>query len=134
MSLGRWSSPPDAGRLTLSGPSERPTSFALHGDTLRMLGADGKPIDSKLNFDIVRSATAEPMQPKLLLRGMYRYAADAGTFTECVTRMALPVADEGENGALRSAYLKKRTAPDAEMLVTVEGHTTMRPRADTPFE
>ena len=61
---------------------------------------------------------------------MFTYMADAGRFTECSSRQSWPVAKEGDNAALESAYLSKRRSDGEEMLVRVEGRVTMRPRMD----
>ena len=45
----------------------------------------GRDIDSTLNYAITRAAAFERLEPKLPMRGIYRYMADAGLFTECST-------------------------------------------------
>ena len=52
---------------------------------------------------------------------MYKYFADAGRFTECLTRQNWPVAQEQDNAALESAYAKARRQPGEDMLVTLKG-------------
>ena len=64
------------------------------------------------------------------MRGMYRYLADAGLFTECLTRKTFPVAQEKDNAALESAYARARRTPGEELLVNVEGQVAMRPKME----
>ncbi len=64
------------------------------------------------------------------MRGMYKYFADAGRFTECLTRKNWPVAQEQDNAALESAYSKARRQPGEELLVNLEGRVAMRPKME----
>jgi len=64
------------------------------------------------------------------LRGLYTYFADAGRFTECLTRQNWPVAQEQDNAALESAYVKVRQQPSEDMLVTLQGRVVMRPKME----
>ncbi len=61
---------------------------------------------------------------------MYKYFADAGRFTECLTRQNWPVAQEQDNAALESAYAKARRQPGEELLVNVEGRVALRPKME----
>jgi len=64
------------------------------------------------------------------MRGMYRYFADAGLFTECQTRRKWPVVQEKDNAALESAYAKARLTTGEELLVNLEGQVAMRPKME----
>jgi heat shock protein HslJ len=64
------------------------------------------------------------------MRGMFMYMADAGRFTECSSRQNWPVAKEGDNAALESAYSRARRRDGEETLVKVVGRVTMRPRME----
>jgi uncharacterized lipoprotein YbaY/heat shock protein HslJ len=64
------------------------------------------------------------------MRGMYRHMADAGWFTDCATRVSHPVAQEGDNAALESAYGTAGRPPGGELLVTLEGRVAMRPKME----
>jgi copper homeostasis protein (lipoprotein) len=64
------------------------------------------------------------------MRGMYRYFADAGLFTECLTRRKWPVAQEKDNAALEAAYSKARLIPGEELLVNLEGQIATRPKME----
>jgi copper homeostasis protein (lipoprotein) len=61
------------------------------------------------------------------MRGMYRYMADAGLFTECLTGQRWFVAHEGDNATLEREYTKARRQPGEELLVKLEGRVEMRP-------
>jgi copper homeostasis protein (lipoprotein) len=99
-------------------------------NTLRMLDAEGHDIESPLNYDLRRAKSLEPIEPRLALRGMYRYFADAGLFTECLSRRKWPVAQEKDNAALESAYAKARLTAGEELLVNLEGQVAMRPKME----
>src|SRR5688500_15121011 len=72
------------------------------------------------------SATAASQR----MQGLYRYMADAASFVDCQTGKRVPVAQEGDNAALQSAYGAARSAPGAPVLATVEGRVLPRPRMD----
>lgn len=72
------------------------------------------------------AAGSAPPAGRVVRLGMYTYAADAGWFTECATGRRIPVAQEGDNAALESAYTRSRRAPNEAMLATVEGRVEER--------
>jgi copper homeostasis protein (lipoprotein) len=125
--VGTWAVAGDRRTLVLFGNREAPLQLAIRGaDTLRKLDLAGRSITSSLNHDLKRVKSAPSLEPRLLMRGMYRYLADAGLFTECVTRRTWPVAQEKENAALESAYSRTRREPGEELLVSVEGQVATR--------
>jgi copper homeostasis protein (lipoprotein) len=129
--IGRWAVSSEGRTLVLHGGREAPMMFAIQDhDRLRKLDVEGRPIASKLNYDLVRSAEAQPIEPRLAMRGMYRYMADAGLFTECLTGRTLPVAQVGDNAALESAYAKTRRHAGEELLVNLEGRIAPRPKME----
>lgn len=129
--IGRWSLGADGKMLVLSGGREAPVKFAvLAADRLRKLDLEGRPIESKHNYDLLRYDGVEALEPRLLVRGMYRYRADAGLFTECLTGRRFPVAQEADNVALERAYLAARQEPGEELLVSVEGRITRRAKME----
>jgi copper homeostasis protein (lipoprotein) len=88
--IGRWGI--DGEILTLMDAKETPQRFAIKDtDTLRKLDTEDKEIQTKLNYDLTRAEHFEPLEPKLPMRGMYSYMADAGLFQECLTGWRLPV-------------------------------------------
>lgn len=53
--------------------------------------------------------------------------ADAGLFTECLTRQRWPVAQKEANALLERAYLKARQEPGEKLLVELKGRVVMHP-------
>jgi copper homeostasis protein (lipoprotein) len=129
--IGLWARSSDGRTLTLRGGREAPVMFAIKSATvLHKLDVEGKEIESRLNYDLVRADRAGPLEPVLPLRGMYSYFADAGLFRECLTNLRLPVAQEGDNAALETAYARARRQPAETLWVAVEGRIARRPRME----
>ncbi|MCB1842171.1 MAG: copper resistance protein NlpE N-terminal domain-containing protein [Halioglobus sp.] len=125
--IGRYLLSADGSLLSLQGGREAPLRFTVENpDSLRLLGLDGAAIVSELNYSLQRQAALLPIAPRLLMRGMYRYMADAGRFTECITGRDMPVATEADNAAMEAAYSQARSAPGAPLLVSVEGQIAPR--------
>ncbi|NPC54114.1 META domain-containing protein [Caenimonas sp. S4] len=77
------------------------------------------------------STGRRPSQPALsearpALTGMFAYMADAATISLCADAQRLPVAMELDYKALEAAYLKERTQPGQELLVSLEGEIAPR--------
>ncbi|MBE0577141.1 MAG: hypothetical protein IH613_14750 [Desulfuromonadales bacterium] len=68
----------------------------------------------------------------IVIRGMYRYLADAAIFTDCKTGKSYPVAMEGDNRTLEGAYLATRNQPGESLLVTLEGRIVERMPMEGP--
>ncbi|MGH8470128.1 MAG: YbaY family lipoprotein [Gammaproteobacteria bacterium] len=129
--IGTWTVASDRRTLVLFGGRDAPLKFAIKDvDTLRQLDLEGRDIDSAHNHDLKRTEDLQPLDPRLLMRGMYKYFADAGRFTECFTRKSWPVAQEQDNAALESAYSKAYREPGEELLVNLEGQVAMRPKME----
>jgi copper homeostasis protein (lipoprotein) len=129
--IGTFAISPDGATLLLSPGREPPAHFAIRDTaTLRPLDADGREIPSRAHHDLKRTIGLGPLEPRLVLRGMYRYMADAGIFTECRTRRPLPVAQEQDNAALEAAYGGARRQPGEEVLARVEGRIALRPNME----
>jgi len=129
--IGRWVVASEGKTLVLHGGRDAPAMFAIQGhDRLRKLDVKGRPIESALNYDLFRSAEAAPLEPRLAMRGMYRYLADAGLFTECLTGRKLPVAQEADNAVLEAAYAESRRDAGEELLVNLEGRIAPRPKME----
>jgi heat shock protein HslJ len=129
--IGSWVVSSDRNIIILKGGREAPEMFAIKDrDTLRKLDIEGHEMMSSLNYDLRRTKSVEPLEPRLTMRGMYRYFADAGLFTECLTRRKWPVAQEKDNAALESAYVKARLTSGEELLVNLEGQIAMRPKME----
>jgi copper homeostasis protein (lipoprotein) len=129
--IGRWAIASDRRTLVLHSGREAPPKFAIQdANTLRKLDTDGREMVSSLNYDLNRTQDLPPLEPRLLMRGMYKYFADAGRFTECLTGKNWPVAQEQDNAALEFAYSKARRQPGEELLVSLEGRVAMRPKME----
>lgn len=127
--IGRWVVSTNGDTLVLFGGSDTPVRLAIRSvDTLRVLGPPAAP--SSARTDLTRTTSAEPLEPRLRLRGMYSYMADAGRFTECLTGRTWPVAQEGDNARLENAYGKVHRQPAETLLVEVDGQVAMRPRME----
>ena len=121
----------DGQTLLLYGGREAPLQFRIESrDRLSQLDLEGRRVASELNYDLTRAESFSPIEPRLAMRGMYRYLADAGLFTECLTRQRLPVAQAGDNAALEHVYGEARRQPGEELLVTLEGRIARRPKVE----
>jgi len=120
-------------QITLHGGREAPMRFALSSpDTLTLLDRDGAHIDSELNYSLSRQPELQILEPRVLMRGQYRYLADAGRFRECLTGLDMPVATEADNRALEQAYLEARETPGEALLVSLEGRIVERMPMEGP--
>jgi len=129
--LGNWTVTNDRRTLGLSGSREVTLQFAIQdANTLRQLDREGREIATSLNYELRRTQELPPLEPRLRLRGMYTYIADAGHFTECLTRQHWPVAQELDNAALESAYTRAQRQPGEALLVTLQGRVALRPRME----
>lgn len=131
--IGRYLLSSDGKEVVLHGEREAPRQFEIVGaGELRLLDIDGQRIQSKLNYSVFRQPTFQALEPRLLLRGQYRYLAGAGRFRECLTGLEMPVATEGDNRALEEAYLAARKEPGEEIMVTLEGRFAQRVPMEGP--
>jgi copper homeostasis protein (lipoprotein) len=99
----------------------------VDGSTLRKLDLEGRDISSSLNYELRRTAAFTPIEPRLVMRGIYRYLADAALIEECLTGRRFPVSMEADNAALERAYLAAQKAPGEPVLVSLEGRIALRP-------
>ncbi len=126
--IGNYSIEGDGTTLTLHGGREAPVMFRIAGPaTLRKLDLEGRTIESSLNYDLHRTTAFSPIEPRLVMRGMYRYMADAALFDECLTGRRFPVSMEADNLALERAYTEARKEPGEPLLVSLEGRLAQRP-------
>lgn len=129
--IGRWTLSRDGATLTLKGSGDTTRTIAIgKQDTLRVLGGSGKKTPSSSSGTLALTNRAPPLEPRLEMRGMFTYMADAGRFTECASRQSWPVAKEGDNAELESAFLRARRRDGEEKLVRIVGRVAMRPRME----
>jgi uncharacterized lipoprotein YbaY/heat shock protein HslJ len=76
------------------------------------------------------TATITMQRASNALEGMFRYMADAATFTDCQNGQRWPVAMEGDYKALESAYVQTRKQPGEELKAELQGQLTMKPKVD----
>jgi heat shock protein HslJ len=131
--LGRWHVDPDRRALVLDGAE---TQFEIQGDgNLRLLDREGRRIESTLPYTLARQDAFAPFEPRLPLRGMFLYFADAARFTDCASGRSWPVAMEGDFLALQRAYLAARPEPQAgalpaALMARIEATVAQRPRME----
>ncbi len=126
--IGNWTLSADQKVLTLAGGRDQILRFTVVDEQgLRTRGLDGRDIDSQVNYTLVRSPHFELLTPRAVMRGMYRYMADTGSFRECLTGRRWPVAQEGKNDDLERAYAGERRQPNEELLGVLEGSIVTRP-------
>jgi copper homeostasis protein (lipoprotein) len=129
--IGTWVLSRDGRTLTLTRGTDAPLRIAIGApNTLHVLGASAEGGSGTRGDALRLTPGAAPLEPRLQMRGMYRNVADAGRFTECVTRQSWPVAQERDNLALEAAYARARQSPGDAVLVEVTGRVAMRPGAD----
>ena len=127
--IGRWTHEPDTGRIVLRGGREAPV-FLLpveDGAALRKLDFHGKPIASGHNDRLERLLQPAPIEPRLLLKGMFTYMADAARITLCADGRSLPVAMEADYKKLETAYRQTVPKPGHPVMASLEGLITLRP-------
>jgi uncharacterized lipoprotein NlpE involved in copper resistance len=84
--VGLWTLAGDERRLALFGNPKTPILFrVVDAETLRKLDVEGRDIESSLNYDLRRKDAVGTIEPRLTMRGMYRYMADAALFDECLS-------------------------------------------------
>jgi copper homeostasis protein (lipoprotein) len=125
--VGSWETDGDQGRLILFGGEDAPLVFRIvDRDTLNKLDLEGRDIESPLNYDLKRKDGAVFIEPRLTMRGMYRYMADAALFEECLSGRSFQVAQEADNVSLERAYLDARREPGEPLLVSLQGRIAER--------
>jgi copper homeostasis protein (lipoprotein) len=129
--IGAWVVSADNKTLILQGGGDAPRRFAIaDAETLRPLDLEGREIVSARSYNLKRTASLQPIEPRLSMTGMYRYMADAAMFTECRSRRRMPVAQEQDNAALEAAYTRARREPGEEILARLEGQIALRPKME----
>lgn len=129
--IGTWALSRDGRTLTLDRGAEEPIRIAIGTtNTLHVLGAASGG-GARTRGDVLKLTTSAPtLEPRLRMRGMYRNVADAGRFSECLTRKSWPVAQERDNLALEAAYARARGAPGEAVFVEVDGRLALRERGE----
>ena len=129
-SIGRWSVDPDRHALVLRGADEDLQFQILGPDRLRRLASDGTPMQPEGGNELTATASFEPIELQLPLRGMVTYVADTARFTECLTGRDYPLADEGDYAALEHAYLAAGAEPGGPIMASFDGSIVRRSAGD----
>ena len=126
--IGTWAVASERRLLVLWGNREIPLELAIKdGNRLRKLDAKGRELASSVNCDLERTQGLQPLEPRVAMRGMYKYFGDRGWFTECLTGINWPVSRESDNAALLLAYSKARRHSGDEVLASVFGRVAAGP-------
>lgn len=95
-----------------------------------MLDQFGQPIESDLNYTLTKSANADIFADTLHMTGRYVYFADAGRYWDCRFETGFPVAQQGDNAILETAYTRVAAEPRDTVLITFDGHLDSLPAID----
>lgn len=121
----------DENVLVLHGRDDAPLMFSVpDAHALRKRDPQGREIESSLNYTLNREATYAPIEPQLVMRGLYDSTPERATFEECLTGLKLSVASDGDASALASAYAKLRKDPGQALLAQLEGRIVRRAGVD----
>lgn len=129
--IGRWYL--DTGRrlVRLRGSGEDlPDLRVVSTDTLRPVSGEAAHAMSDSTAALVRREESATFEPKLRMRGMFTYMADAALFRECASEWRIPVAMEAEYQNLERAYSESVLEPGSPLLAEVDGRITTRPAVD----
>lgn len=81
---------------------------------------------NEIDLVLVRVKSAD--EPTgMLLKGTFRYMADAALFRDCRNNKTYPVSMEGAYIELERAYLNSGTEPGSETMVEIQGRLLQRP-------
>lgn len=127
---GRWTRDRETGHLMLTGGEFLQKFVIVDTEHIRMLDQYGQPIESELNYTLTKSPTIDPFPDTLRLIGRYLYFADAGLYWDCRFETRFPVAQQGDNAILESAYSWNRTNPMDTVLIAIDGHLDSLPAID----
>jgi copper homeostasis protein (lipoprotein) len=129
--IGGWGIDPGGNGLILYGAGEMPLRFEILGpDRLRMVDTAGRPIASKLSYELTSDGQLHLADLTLTLGGEMTYMADAASFTECMTARRYPIAMEADFVQLERAYVSAVPSPGAKLYVTFDGSIVNRPKME----
>ncbi|MEN6336985.1 MAG: copper resistance protein NlpE N-terminal domain-containing protein [Phycisphaerales bacterium] len=129
--IGKWAVSGDGGRLMLTSEGMISRLYAI-GDTrtLHTLDPAAQAMEPPSSYDLTRIWPFAPVEPTLLLHGMYGRAGNETVFEDCQTGWRLPVAPEGDGKTMESAYSKANGGSNEPLFVTLVGTIAQRPDAD----
>ncbi|OFW97607.1 MAG: hypothetical protein A3D94_03495 [Alphaproteobacteria bacterium RIFCSPHIGHO2_12_FULL_66_14] len=111
--LGQWSQEVDGGvRLVLRGGGGSRRAFRQ---------ADGGRLIADNGTELLPAATADKIDGRFQLEGLYRDAQDGGLFAECFTGRTFAVAAGGAEPDLERAWVNAAPSRDAQLFFQVVG-------------
>ena len=129
--LGRWRVDPARKAVILDGSAGTVLQLGVEGpDKLRLLDRQGKPIASKLPYELVSNGTLEPTELKLTLGGEMTYFADSPRIVLCATGRNHPIAMEADFLKAQEIYRQRAKPPGSPLYVTFEGTIAQRPKME----
>jgi len=127
--MGHWKYDPTENLIVLGRKrGSLKTLTLLNSHTLRLLDIEGKKISSKINYDLHEADTFDSFNDTVRMRGMYSYAADAGTFIDCQNGVRFLVADAKDNARLEQIYNNTPHGQGESLLVSIEGSLQLLPK------
>lgn len=120
-SYGKWARTAD--KLVLTDTQGEKSYFRPLDNALELLDRDGIPIKSEHPYRLTATKAPLPLTP-MVMRGMYRYMADAAVFADCFTGVTYPIVN---SIALQKQYLRVQSAPGAPVLLIVNAHFAVVP-------
>ncbi|KFF70993.1 copper homeostasis protein [Pectobacterium brasiliense] len=120
-SYGQWRRTAD--KLVLTDSSGEKRYFRPVDNSLEMLDQEGLPINSSLPRQLTATEQVLPDTP-MSMKGMYRYLADAATFSDCATGKTFVVAN---NAVLERLYLRTTASAGEPVLVSFTAHFAVIP-------
>lgn len=120
-SYGQWRRTAD--KLVLTDSSGEKRYFRPVDKGLEMLDQQGLSINSSLPRQLTATEQALPNTP-MSMKGMYRYLADAATFSDCATGKTFVVAS---NAVLERMYLRTTVSAGEPVLVSFTAHFAVIP-------
>lgn len=127
--IGKWTA--NRRNLHLHGGRKIAMKFSItRKGELRLLDVTGRASGLELNYKLARAQRFEAFEPRLRMRGMYSYFADAGIFKECITGKRFAIAQVGDNAALESAYIRARRQEREPLVAYIEGQIVKQEQRD----
>ncbi|MBJ7221878.1 MULTISPECIES: envelope stress response activation lipoprotein NlpE [unclassified Brenneria] len=118
---GQWRRTAD--KLVLTNSEGEKRYFRPLGKDLEMLDQQGVPIPSSHAYRLIATELALPDTP-MAMKGMYRYMADAATFTDCATGKTFVV---DNTLALEKQYMNARSAAGEPVFTILTAHFAIVP-------
>lgn len=127
--LGSWALSSDGQLVVLEGRSGELSRFALKDAlSMRAVDSNGAEISSSSRSDLRRASRFQPVEVYTEMQGAYRMAGDVGLFTECSTGRTWTIASGEGSTSVQSRYMQSRLNAGDDVLMTIEGRVTERPR------